>query len=62
MSQHRRSRREFVHAAGLGMTGVVAAPLAGVGLREVYAGQAQTPASGTSAPDVVVVSLHHGRA
>ena len=56
MSQHRRSRREFVHAAGLGMAGVVAAPLAGGGLREAYAGQAQTPVSGTFAPDVVVVN------
>ena len=56
MSQHRRSRREFVHAAGLGMAGVVATPLAGGGLREAYAGQTQTPVSGTSAPDIVVVN------
>lgn len=42
MSKHRRSRREFVHVAGLGMVGVVTAPLAGGSLRHAYAGQAQT--------------------
>lgn len=57
MPKHpRHSRRDFINLTGLGVAGAVGAPAFDGGLRAAYAGQAQTPLSGTSAPDVVVVN------
>lgn len=57
MPKHpRHSRRDFMHLTGLGAAGAAAVPLFDGGLRAAYAGQAQTPLSGTAAPDIVVVN------